>query len=158
MHGHVRIFALTVALWVTSCGDRPSVPPKAGDLIGTYVLTKASQAFLLKHKAYKAIPTSCITLWTNFQLTLANLPDCVTNGFGNPSGGFLSAHGRWQIHRELSGRGWRIDFHIDESGQSLQRGMYGMTDIYHPAPPYSLRIVIGDPDSDESIDYEKGGS
>jgi hypothetical protein len=153
-----RAFALcwsiVSAIALTGC-DRVLVGrPATDDLIGKYSLTEASETFLRSHKGYSAVPSSFIELRPDFSVSIRNLPDCATDGFGTSKGGFLSGDGRWQLEKAFLGYGLTLDI---RGGGSLKPGSYGgpWLAIRRRSSPHILELTVGDPDSGESIQYER---
>lgn len=139
------------------CDQAFTKKPQTADLAGTYQLSKGSTTFLLRRKAYKTVPVSTITLGTNSHVTILNLPDCATNGFGDSRGAFISGGGTWEVER--GSPGWVVTLDIDKSG-SLHGGVYAgqWMAIRGKSQPYRLEVTIGDPDSGETIVYERAGN
>jgi hypothetical protein len=155
---HRSIFVTLVLVIIISGCDRIfSSEPKPDDLVGSYVLSSNSEAFLRKRKEYVSIPSSVIELGTNYSVSIKNLPDCATNGFGRSHGKFLTGKGTWEIEKDSIGYG--ISFVIHEGG-SLGRGIYAgpWIAIRRRSAPYILEVTIGDPDSRETIRYERKSS
>lgn len=155
----MRKFALgfIAMLLVYSCDRSPGELPSIEDMAGTYYLSEESRGFLLNSKGYKSIPKSEITLGENGFVTIAGLPDCYTSSFGEGGGKYLSGRGKWEL--EPLSRGYGVTLTIEEGG-SMKRGIYhgGSIEIIGKRAPYSLEFGIGDPDSGQSIAYERIGS
>jgi hypothetical protein len=149
-----KIAVLLSVLAITGCDSAFTQKPKTTDLVGTYLLSKSSERFLLRSKAYKTVPTSEINLAADYGITIRNLPDCATNGFGKSFGAFLSGQGRWELEKAVPG--WGLTLHV-EKGESLRGGVYAgpWVGIRGRSAPYRLQVTIGDPDSGEAIVYER---
>jgi hypothetical protein len=144
-------------LTLAACDRAFTQQPKTTDLTGTYQLSKRSKDWLLKRKGYNALPVSEITLGADYSISILNLADCATNGFGHSAGTFVSGKGNWELEKDFVG--WGLNLHIDKGG-SLREAVYAgpWMGIRGRSAPYRLEIAIGDPDSGETIQYEKKGS
>jgi hypothetical protein len=139
---------------IAGCDKAFTKKPTTSDLVGTYLLSKPSEAFLFKRKGYKVIPVSEIRLGADYSISIVNLPDCATNGFGKSFGAFLSGEGRFEVEKALPG--WGLTLRIEKS-DSLRGGVYAgpWVGIRGRSAPYRLEVTIGDPDSGETILYER---
>jgi hypothetical protein len=155
MRAPVKCLAFLLSgIAVAGCDRAFTEKPKVADLVGTYSLSKSSEDFLHNRKGYVKIPESEIALGSDQTVTITNLPDCATNGFGKSSGAFLSGEGRWEIEKGMPG--WVLTLDIKRGG-SLSGGVYTgcWMCIRGRSAPYRLGVTIGDPDSDETLLYEK---
>ena len=139
---------------VAGCDREFTKKPTATNLAGTYLLGKHSETFLLRRKGYAKIPASEIRLGADYGIVILNLPDCATNGFGKASGEFLRGEGRWKLEKAVPG--WGLTLTINDGG-SLRRGVYAgpWLGVRGRSAPYRLEVTIGDPDSGETLLYEK---
>jgi len=151
-----RIAAIGVFLMLAFTGcDRVFVAtPREPDLVGIYKLTADSENFLREHKAYGPIPVSVIELKSGSIISIRNLPDCAVDGFGEGSGVFLSGDGKWTVDKAFLGYGLNVDI---ADGGTMKPGIYAgpWVDIRRRSSPHVLEITVGDPDSGESIKYER---
>jgi hypothetical protein len=139
---------------VAGCDRMFASQPATQDLVGVYRLSPASEAFLRTTKRYKVVPVSEVELKSGSKVSIRNLPDCAINGFGDSGGAFLSGDGMWRIEKDFVGH--RISLDIKPGG-SLKEGGYGGSwmVIRRRTAPHILEITVGDPDSGESIRYER---
>jgi hypothetical protein len=121
--------------------------PKPSDLVGTYILSKESASFLAKHKSYPSIPVSSMQLRPDFSMSITNLADCADNGFGKSSGGFLSGEGKWWVKKDF------IEWSLAINGSVAP-----YVQIRGRSAPYRLAVVVGDPDSGETLQYVRQSS
>jgi hypothetical protein len=143
-----------LALAVVGCDRLFAGQPAIQDLVGVYRLTDASQDFLRTTKHYKAIVSSEIELKSDSTVSIRNLPDCAVDGFGDSGGRFLSGDGRWRIKHDPTAAS--IDLVIDPGGSLKDGGYLGSwMKIRRRWPPHVLQITVGDPDSGQSIEYER---
>jgi hypothetical protein len=107
---------------------------------------------LLHDKGYSTIPESLIVLRPDMVLEIRNLPDCAGDGFGRGSGGFLSGAGTWELEKAFLGYGLTVTV---EKGGTLGAGVYAgpWIQLRGASPPHDLEIIVGDPDSGETLRY-----
>jgi hypothetical protein len=143
---------LVISLLLAACDQIFVREPSAGDLAGVYHLTPETRTFLKHDKGYPAIPDSTVELRSDGSLVIRDLPDCALDGFGKAGGRFLSGRGTWRINKEYIGYGlwWTI-----QPGDSLPAGAMGGIAIRRRSPPYELEIIVGDPDTDERLRYQR---
>jgi hypothetical protein len=148
---------LLIAITISGC-DRIFAPkPAASDLIGIYRLTLDSEDFLRTRKGYHSFPASTVELRSDFGISVRNLPDCATDSFGKSNGRFVSGDGKWRLEKAFIGYTLTLDI---QDGGSLAAGIYtgDWIAIRRRYAPHILEITVGDPDSDESIKYERTSS
>ena len=85
---------------------------------------------------------------------IEGLPDCYVDGSGDSNGSFLGGRGKWQLESMGANHGLTLEI---ASGGTLHPGLYHGSSILikGSAAPFTLELVIGDPDSGESISYER---
>lgn len=155
---HKTILTILIfACSISACDKVFTSEPNASDLVGSYLLTTNSEAFLKERKNYVSVPLSVIELGTNYSVSIENLPDCATNGFGESQGKFLSGEGTWEVEKAFMGYGLNLDIH---EGGSLKQGIYAgpWIAIRGRSAPYILEVTIGDPDLGETIRYKRKSS
>jgi hypothetical protein len=155
MHTLKYLLVVAAFLPLTGCDQVFTREPAGGDLAGTYRLTADSKTFLVKQKNYKSVPESVIELRSDSSVVIGDLPDCATiDGFGKTHGCFVSGHGTWKLEKAFIGYGLSLDI---SKGGTLQEGIYTgpWIAVRRRLPPYLLEITIGDPDSGESITYQR---
>ena len=88
------------------------------------------------------------------RISIRNLPDCAVDGFGRGGGKFLSGDGKWEIEKDFIAFG--LTLRIADGG-SMSPGIYAgpWIAIRRRSSPHVLEITVGDPDSGESIRYER---
>jgi len=146
--------ALLILASVVACDQVLVREPKLADIAGVYQLTSNTREFLRDSKGYTSIPDSTIELRADGTLIIRDLPDCVVSDFGNPHGQFVSGRGTWQLQKAFVGYGlnWVIS-----RGDSLPAGGYSgpWVAIRRRSPPYDLEMSVGDPDSGQTVRYER---
>jgi hypothetical protein len=146
--------ALLILASVVACDQVLVREPKPADIAGVYQLASATREFLRSAKGYTSIPDSTIELRADGTLIVRDLPDCLVSGFGDPHGRFLSGRGTWELQKAVVGYGlnWVIS-----PGDSLPAGGYSgpWVAIRRRSPPYDLEMSVGDPDSGETVRYER---
>jgi len=139
------VYAVLVQVTVGSlsgCDQVAMRRPSVHDLAGTYRLTKKSQEFLKRRKDYALVPTCEIELGPGSAIVMRNLPDCADNGFGKSGGRFLSRGGKWELMKADLG----YEVHSDIGPMVVVRGW---------KPHYELEVIVGDPDSGETLRYAR---
>jgi len=162
-HGRTRVStrsltmngsALLILASVVACDQVLVREPKPADIAGVYQLASATREFLRSAKGYTSIPDSTIELRADGTLIVRDLPDCLVSGFGDPHGRFLSGRGTWELQKAFVGYGlnWVIS-----PGDSLPAGGYSgpWVAIRRRSSPYDLEMSVGDPDSGETVRYER---
>jgi hypothetical protein len=149
----MRMGATALALVVVGCDQIAISPPETAGLVGTYRLTESGKRYLLQEKHYTSIPDSAVEMDADQSIRITNLPDCLTNGFGDPSGRFLLGEGRWELRKGFVGYGLDV---VIRSG-TLPHFAYGGPWIHlrRRSPPYELEFTVGDPDSGNTLRYAR---
>ena len=148
--------ALTM-LAIAGCDRVFVADPREPDLVGVYRLTSDSEGFLREQKGYGSIPVSVVELRPGSSISVRNLPDCAVDGFGRGSGAFVSGNGKWRLDKAFVGYGLTLDI---AAGGTMKPGIYAgpWVAIRRRSSPHVLQISVGDPDSGESIRYERVSS
>jgi hypothetical protein len=134
------------------CG--PLTKPKAEDLIGSYTITDTAREYL-KKKGYKSISGHISIIVENGGgMRLENIPDCVFNDFGQAKGTFVTRTAKWDCCQEpnIWTRLEGLTFWIEIAGMNAK---FGLRRIGGIKPPYSLHFLVGDPDNNEKLLFEK---
>lgn len=153
---NIRIVTLAVALVGLIGCDRVVVrEPEVDDLVGVYTLTSESKVFLKSKKHYDSIPDSRIEIDSNGSLHWISLPDCLFSPFGESSGKFMSFDGRWKIERYFYTFAFRVSMRLIGGTEDVTYA--GPTMFLLSGSSTRLELMIGDPDSGVSIQYEKKG-
>jgi hypothetical protein len=148
-------YPLTLSLLLTmgACSGH-SPPPPFKDLPGSYQLSEASARFLQQQKHYAALPASEIRVNRDKTVTVIAMPDVYIDRSGEGSGNFVSGTGRWQVEQFEDDYGLTLE--IDPGG-SMPPSVYAGNSvlIVGQAPAYQLQVILGDPDTEESLTFER---
>lgn len=134
------------------CG--PLTKPKAEDLVGSYTVTVTSREYL-KNKGYRNVPDLIsIIVEKGERMRLENIPDCVFNDFGQANGTFVTRAATWDCCQkpDFWSRLEGLTFWIEIDGMNAK---FGLLKIGGIKPPYSLHFLVGDPDNNEKLMFEK---
>lgn len=145
--------ALTLVLALSACSE-PLSPPSLGDLPGSYQLSDASARFLQQEKHYPAVPHSEIRVNRDRTVAVVSMPDVYVDRSGEGSGQFVSGTGRWEVEQFEDDYGLTL---VIDPGGSMPPSIYDGSSvrIVGQAPAYQLQVVLGDPDTEESLTYER---
>jgi hypothetical protein len=148
-------YPITVSLLLTmsACAEH-SPPPSLRDLPGSYQLSDVSARFLLQEKHYPTLPHSEIRVNRDRTVAVISMPDVYVDKIGEGSGGFVSGTGRWEVEQFEDDYGLTL---VIDPGGSMPPSIYDGSSvlIVGQAPAYQLRVVLGDPDTEESLIYER---
>ena len=82
-----------------------------------------------------------------------NIPDCLSDGFGNPvKHQLLNATGRWGI--EKIGADWKLRMEFNR-GQLFKKGVITFFDVYLSGNDILMSIYAGDPDDAKFLEFKK---
>ena len=97
---------------------------------------------------------SRIRLNADGSASLEDIPDAYIDGFGDSHGSAVSGQGQWEIDATDFGYGLTVTI---LPGGSMAHGIYHGSSmlIRGQRVPYRIEMQLGDPDSDESITYER---
>ena len=86
-------------------------------------------------------------------MRLENIPDCVFDDFGEPHGKFVSRSARWRCCKEptIWSRLAGLTLWIELDGSAV----FGSLKIKGIRPPYSLHLIVCDPDKWETVLFER---
>ena len=110
----------------------------------TYTLTKRLQ-----------YPADSITIILHKDSTFEaiNIPDCLSDGLGNPvKHQLLNATGRWGV--EQDGKEWKIRMEF-KPGKLFAKGLYTDFDVYRSGNDLLMGVYAGDPDEAKALDFIK---
>jgi hypothetical protein len=144
---------VTLLLTLSACSEHsPSLSLQ--DLPGSYQLSDASARFLQEQKHYPTLPRSEIRVNRDRTVAVISMPDVYVDRFGEGSGGFVSGTGRWEVEQFEDDYGLTL---LIEPGGSMPPSIYAGNSvlIVGQAPAYQLQVVLGDPDTEESLIYER---
>jgi hypothetical protein len=145
--------AVSVLLTMGACSEH-SPPPSLQDLPGSYQLSAASARFLQQQKHYAALPSSEIRVNRDKTVTVIAMPDVYIDHSGEGRGSFVSGTGRWEVEQFEDDYGLTLE--IDPGG-SMPPSVYAGNSvlIVGQAPAYQLQVILGDPDTEESLTFER---
>ena len=130
--------------------DYLQTEPKSQDLVGVYRPNAASLKDIRERGHYPERDIS-IRLSADNTFTFTNIPDWWMASLGKPSGGFITKTGTW---KPVQQREWWV-VGLDFSSQP--HFTFPNTSIFlvGPKPPFTLRIILGDPDDGKAMDFTK---
>ncbi len=144
-----------IAACVFFClGCGPVSKPKPNDLVGIYKITAKTRQFL-NEKGYKNVSSSVyIVIESQGSMRLESIPDCVFDDFGESHGKFVSRSARWRCCEEptIWSRLEGLMLWIEVDGSAAA---FGLLKIKGIRPPYSLHLIVGDPDRGETVVFER---
>jgi hypothetical protein len=165
----MRVALLLVSLLVAGCDRVPftKVKPQPQNLVGLYRPTGATQAALIK-AGYTQANTPALVLKADGKFEMKSMPDkwlharSISERSPNPS--YDSGSGIWRI--EPSGEGWArrwgilLDFpgtkdlvSRSHTGRSGRLVCSNLLMLRNDKPPYVLHFIVGDPDSDDGLEF-----
>ena len=120
--------------------------PKKDDLTGIWVLDATSLERMRTNGGYDTSIQPGLDLKSDGTFELTRMPDWWDNGFGKSRQGFQDYSGSWDTSTYAKGF-WQIDFKSTRGTRSAQ--------LIGQSAPYRIEFVIGDPDSNESMIFQK---
>jgi hypothetical protein len=147
---------LSCALVLSSLGCRvptlgqlnyTSKEPNKTDLLGTWVPDKDSLGEMESRGGYDISVQPKLILKADGNFDLGNMPDWWDNGFGRSNKSVRDYSGSWTLSTYGNTGVWRID--LKSSLQTRSANLIGQR------PPYRIEFIIGDPDSNTSMIFEK---
>lgn len=152
-----KIVVIGMLLGIVGCTNSPAQKPSKAQIVGKYVLSAQSIAFLKHDKGYASVPSSYIVLRSDGEAVIHEMPDCYIDGFGLGNHKFVGGQGTWQVESTDSGFGVTIEI---QGGGTMPRGIYSGSSIILRGKrwPFQLHVGIGDPDSDEWLTFNRVGS
>lgn len=121
--------------------------PKKSDLLGTWVPDKASLREMESRGGYDISVQPNLILKADGNFDLGNMPDWWDNGFGRSNKSFQDYSGSWTLSTYGNTGVWHID--LKSSLRTRSANLIGQS------PPYRIEFIIGDPDSNTSMIFEK---
>jgi hypothetical protein len=154
VHTRCRYPLMVILLLSISACSEHSPPPSLTDLPGSYQLSEASARYLQQQKHYAALPPSEIRVNGDKTVTVIAMPDVYIDRRGEGTGGFVSGTGRWEMEQFEDDYGLTLE--IDPGG-SMPPSIYAGNSvlIVGQAPAYQLQVILGDPDTEESLTFER---
>ena len=148
------IFGLLLFSWPIACRlpnldrlNRTRTEPKKADLLGTWVLNKSSLAEMQSIGGYDIFIQPKLILRVDGNFELVHMPDWWDNGSGKSRKGFQDYAGSWGLSTYGNTGLWHVD--LKSSSRTSSASLLGQS------PPYSIEFIIGDPDSNVSMTFEK---
>jgi hypothetical protein len=121
-------------------------------ITGTYVPTKYTYSFL--HGMYKNVKTSTLELRSDSSFTIRNIA-AVWSPFST-AGGFESIKGTWTLNKHQDW--WAVALTVesvrDATGHWHQNEFGSQAILVGQHVPYKLHFTIGDPDTNEALQYK----
>lgn len=153
-----RLLAVSLVLLVTiSCNiplDEAVGPyrfvenrPDRADLVGTWTIDAATIAFMKSEGGYDVSQPTSLILKDDGTFVLTRLPDWIENGRYRSRGLLSDRGGHWNLF-ERNGS-WTIS--LNDSTNPQTPTLWLREPRYHSTPKYKLLVIIGDPDSRESL-------
>jgi hypothetical protein len=121
--------------------------PKKSDLLGMWVPSKSSLRVMESEGGYDVSVQPKLILRADDTFELVNMPDWWDNGFGKSRKGFQDYVGTWGLSKYGNTSFWNVDLKF--SSQTRSPNLIGQN------PPYRIEFIIGDPDSNLSMIFEK---
>jgi len=132
-------------------------PPAVTDVAGVYHLAPDSVVLLQHKKGFASSPGSEIRLSPDGTAVISALPDAYVDGHGRGSGKVVSGSGHWSIEKVRSGYGVTFDI---KSGGTMPRSVYdgSSVTIEGRGGHYRLEMILGDPDTHETLEFVRSES
>ncbi len=138
--------------------DYTKTRPKDAELVGTYRVLKLRLTSDLSRSVRER--ETRITLKADHTADLADVPEF--DGFGQKLECRLSGSATWQLDDEInSGWGWSVAFQnyhptekVTTHECNYENTIWGILVLSRHAP-YRLDAIVGDPDSDTGIEFER---
>jgi hypothetical protein len=100
------------------------------------------------------VSTHTLVFHEDGTLEITNLPDRWCWQADEPSNGFCSGTGTWEIERNFSNK-WAIATHVEYQDDDIQGQIYQNFDLMGRRPPYAIYFFWGDPDSGQTFQYTR---
>ena len=127
--------------------DHTRKEPNKIDLLGTWVLGKSSLRSMQSEGGYDASIQPKLILKADDTFELVNMPDWWDNGSGKSHKAFQDYSGAWELSKYGNTDFWNVYLRV--SSKTRSANLLGQN------PPYRIEFVIGDPDSNVSMIFEK---
>ena len=157
----VWLLALTVLLLLQACGSAidelnfTRKQPAVTNIIGTWIPSQQTLNDMRKIGGY-VISTHELTMSSNGQFWMTNMPDWWTNGWGQSHKSFESGGGNWKLEKDTDGlSNWEISLWFTNSAGNFERVDHGVLHPMRQKPPYLIHIFRGDPDSGDAMYFER---
>lgn len=120
--------------------------PKKSDLLGTWVPEKSSLRVMQSEGGYDVSIQPKLILKADDTFELINMPDWWDNGLGKSHKGFQDYSGSWGLSKYGNTDFWDVYLKLSSTRSANLIGQN---------PPYRIEFIIGDPDSNVSMIFEK---
>jgi hypothetical protein len=121
--------------------------PNKSDLLGTWVLGKSSLRSMQSEGGYDVSNRPKLILKADDTFELVNMPDWWNKGLGKSNKAFQDYSGGWGLSKYGNTGFWTV--YLRFSSQTRSANLLGQN------PPYRMEFIIGDPDSNVSMIFEK---
>ena len=127
--------------------------PNDSLLVGEWEINSNSYEMIKeKYKNYRGEKVS-IVFYKNHRFKAFNIPDCVTDGFGNPvKDKFYDAEGTWEVVKRKDRCELSMNF---DAGKLYEHGVGTTYDLFKKDSSLVFITFIGDPDSAEILYFTK---
>jgi hypothetical protein len=163
----MKMFVFFLVFLFAGCGPKPlgrtspdftKTKPLESDVAGEYVPTAEALKYIREVGHYPDAEMSII-LSKDGDFQFKNIPDW-WNTFGKSHKKFDSGSGKWWISKYESDPWYRIglNFTSTEGFNSQTYSERGLTTKIHlvgERSPYLLHLIVGDPDSDNAMQFQK---
>lgn len=121
--------------------------PDHADLVGTWTIDQPTIKFMKSRGSFDGSRPTKLVLKHDGSFVLSRMPDWSPNGGIESLGALKDLEGRWNLYEINSC--WTINLH-DATNQWTPQ-LWLREPRYRSTPKYLLQIIIGDPDSRESM-------
>ena len=134
--------------------ENTKIKPRLQDLVGTYVPTAKTVAFIRANGSYPDAKTT-ITLTKENTFRWENMPDC-WNPDRKSNSKFDSGNGKWTVYvdGEWIGVGFLFESTAGFQSEKFDKPVYVGFRLLGENP-YLLTRFVGDPDSQQEMQFEK---
>lgn len=140
---------ILLLVWLPGCGaDYTRVQPRREDLTGTWLPTPDTISDMRRRGRYE-ISNHELRLQSDGAFSIKNVPDWVHDVEGRSHQKLESGSGKWTLSWEDYGSMKYVVYLAFSDGGHLT------FHLCHQARPYLLRYGIGDPDSGNSLAFER---
>jgi len=125
--------------------------PDRADLLGTWTIDSPTMKFIKSRGGFDVSRPTRLVLRDDDSFVLTRIPAWIASGRSEPDDASMDFEGRWNLD-EMDGY-WRIILNDSTSNSKPQLSL--REPRYRSTPKYMLLIIIGDPDSRESMIFLK---
>ena len=120
--------------------------PKKSDLLGLWVPDKSSLRVMQSEGGYDVSIQPKLILKADDTFELTTMPDWWDDGLGKSHKGFQDYFGSWRLSKYGNTGFWNV---------YLKMSSTRSVNLIGQNPPYRIEFIIGDPDSNVSMIFEK---